>query len=255
MMKNGIFPLVMIVSLLFTACASEPYRNEEKLKEASKYNADLGLAYLRQGRNAIAMTKLSKAIEQNEDNAEAHHYIAELYRRLGKMEESEKHFKKALELTPNDSMLQNNYGVFLCQQEKYKEARVLFLTVLNDPLYKAKWQVYENIGLCAKLKGDVKTAGKYLHKALRANPRAAKSYLALAQINFDNQDYAAARKYYYKYLEFGRQNPASLWLGILLERRSGNHERVASYSVLLKGKFPDSKEAALLRKMEARARR
>ena len=73
----------------------------------------------------------------------------------------------------------------------------------------------------------------------------------MAQISFDQQKYAVSRKYFYQYLENARHTPASLWIGILLENQSGNKNRVASYVVLLKGKYPDSEEAELLKKMQA----
>jgi type IV pilus assembly protein PilF len=244
----GMFGLLV---LGLTACTSSPQLDDDAREKAADFNAQLGLQYMQQGRNKIALSKLRKALAQNPDNAMAHHYLAELYRRLGKTEQAEAEFQRAMELAPEDSSILNNYGVFLCQQKKYPEARRYFARVETDPLYGAKAGVFENIGLCAQLQGDLKTAEDYLKKALRLNPRAPKALLAMAQLRFDREDYAAARKYYYDYLGVARQTPASLWLGILLEHRSGNRNRMASYAVLLKGKYPDSREAALLRKMEA----
>jgi type IV pilus assembly protein PilF len=250
-MKNAII-LLFIASMLFlSACTTTPTREEQDLNNASDYNAQLGLAYINQGRYDVALPKLKKSVEQNPDNAMAHHYIAELYRRLDQVDKAEKHFKKALNLTPENALLQNNYGVFLCDQKKYKKAYAYFDKVLNDPLYPAKGSVYENIGLCAQAEGNLKMAEENMRFALRLSPESPKSLLAMAQISFDNQKYAASRKYFYQYLENSRHTPASLWLGILLENRSGNKNRVASYVVLLKGKYPDSEEAELLKKMQA----
>ncbi|MGW8228529.1 MAG: type IV pilus biogenesis/stability protein PilW, partial [Gammaproteobacteria bacterium] len=185
------------------------------------------------------------------ENAVAQHYIAVVYQQLGEFDKAESHFRQALELTPENSDLLNNYGVFLCKDKKYQQAYPYFDKVLNDPLYPAKGSVYENVGLCAQAQGDISKAEENLKFALRLNPQSPKSLLAMAQLSFDKQKYATARKYYYDYLENSRQSPESLWLGILLENRSGNKNRMASYKVLLKGKYPDSKEAALLKKMEA----
>jgi type IV pilus assembly protein PilF len=250
-MKNGIGLFFVIIALLMSACVSDPQMDSDDLQDASDYNAQLGLAYINQGRYDVAMSKLKKAIEQNPDNAVAQHYIAELYRRLGELDKAETHFQQALDLVPRNSSLLNNYGVFLCDAKKYKEAYSYFDKVLKDPLYPAKGSVYENVGLCAQAQGNIQRAEENLKFALRLNPQSPKSLLAMAQISFDKQKYSTARKYYYEYLENARQTPESLWLGILLENRSGNKNRMASYVVLLKGKYPDSKEAELLRKMEA----
>ena len=82
-MKNGIASLLLVSILLTTSCATQPDREKQDINDASDYNAQLGLAYINQGRYDIAQNKLKKSIEQNPDNAVAHHYIAELYRRLG----------------------------------------------------------------------------------------------------------------------------------------------------------------------------
>lgn len=249
-MKSAIGLLFVTLTLLMSACVSEPQRENEDLNDASDYNAQLGLAYIQQGRYDTALSKLKKSIEQNPDNAVAQHYIAELYRRLGEMDKAQTHFERALDLQPKNSSLLNNYGVFLCDEKKYQQAYSYFDKVLKDPLYPAKGAVYENVGLCAQAQGDIAKAEENLKFALRMNPQSPKSLLAMAQISFDKQKYATARKYYYDYLENARQTAESLWLGILLENRSGNKNRMASYKVLLKGKYPDSKEAALLKKME-----
>lgn len=250
-MKNAIGFLFVTMTLLLSACVSEPQREGQDLNEASDYNAQMGLQYLKQGRYDVAQGKLKKAVEQNPDNAIAQHYIAVLYQQLGEMDKAQTHFEKALDLDPKNSDLQNNYGVFLCNDKKYQQAYGYFDKVLKDPLYSAKGSVYENVGLCAQAQGDIAKAEENLKFALRMNEQSPKSLLAMAQISFDKQKYATARKYYYDYLENAKQTPESLWLGILLENRSGNKNRMASYKVLLKGKYPDSKEAALLRKMEA----
>ena len=250
-MKNTFGFLFVIMTLLLSACVSDPQRDGKDLNDASNFNAQMGLEYIKQGRYDVALDKLKKAVVQDPENAVAQHYIAVVYQQLGEFDKAESHFRQALELTPENSDLLNNYGVFLCNDKKYQQAYPYFDKVLNDPLYPAKGSVYENVGLCAQAQGDISKAEENLKFALRLNPQSPKSLLAMAQLSFDKQKYATARKYYYDYLENSRQSPESLWLGILLENRSGNKNRMASYKVLLKGKYPDSKEAALLRKMEA----
>ena len=246
--------LFAVFVMLLAGCASKPTLDHESAQRASKLNAQLGLAYMSQGNNQLAMTKLEKALKQNEDNADAHHYLAELYRRLGKNKKAERHYRKALSGQENNSSLLNNYGVFLCEQKKYEQAQSYFNRVITDPLYNDKAGVYENMGLCAKRKGNVLEAEKHLAAALKLNPKKPHALLAMGQINFDKQLYEQSRQFLYNYLELSKHNAQSLWLGILLERRKGNRNRVASYAILLKGKYPDSREAQLLRKLEAKGK-
>ncbi len=242
--------LLLMLGLLLGGC-STAQEEQEKLQTASEYNTELGLAYLRQGRDQMAMEKLRKAVEQNPKNAQAHHYLAVLYQKLGENRKADQAYWAALQYTPDDPNLLNNYGAFLCGRGKYDKAIQMFRRVLKDPLYPARQAVYENIGLCAQQKGDIKLAEEYLQKSLKANPRAPKSLLALGQIRFDQGDTAAARQYLYDYLAVARHNAESLWLGVLLAAKAGNKDRLASYKLLLKGKFPDAPQTARLRKLEA----
>lgn len=244
-------PLLLLLMLALLGACSAAREEQQKRQTASEYNTELGLAYLRQGRDQMAMEKLRKAVEQDPKNAQAHHYLAVLYQKLGENDKADQAYWKALRYAPKDPNLLNNYGAFLCGQGKYDRAIRLFRKVLEDPLYPARQAVYENIGLCAQQKGDLKLAEEYLRKSLKANPRAPKSLLALGQIRFDQGDAAAARQYLYDYLAVARHNAESLWLGVLLAAKTGNKDRLASYKLLLKGKFPDSPQTAKLKKMEA----
>ncbi len=248
--------LLLILGLLLSGCvtSSKPELTEERLQRASELNAELGMRYMQQGNYDWAMTKLQKSVEQDEDNARAHHYLGELYRRVDKPKDAEKHFEEALDLNPDEPSLLNNYGVFLCDRKQYDEALRYFNKALNDPVYPGKAGIYENMGRCAESRGNLLRAEEYYLKALRLNPKLPQANLGMAQLTFDKQLYAQSRKYLNNYLAQSKHNARSLWLGILLERRTGNRNRVASYAILLKGKFPDSKEARLLRKLEAKGR-
>jgi len=247
--------LLLLLGVLLSGCTtttSKPDLSDEQLHRASELNAELGVRYMQQGNYDWAMTKLQKSIEQNEDNARAHHYLAELYRRVGKPKDAEKHFQAAMDLSPDDPALLNNYGIFLCDRNKYEQALRYFNKALNDPVYPGKAGIYENMGQCELQRGNLYRAEEYLLKALHLNPKLPQANLDMAQLTFDKQLYTQSRNYLNNYLAQANHNAQSLWLGILLERRTGNRNRVASYAILLKGKFPDSKEAKLLRKLEAK---
>lgn len=251
-MKTLLVTAMLTLVVLLGGCATDPASDiPENLRKASSFNADLGLGYMRQGKFEVALKKLQTALKQNPYNGEAHQYIAVLYQTLGERNKAGEHYAQALELMPDNVFLKNNYGVYLCGEGRFDESRRYFHEVLSDPLYKNKPQVYENIGICALEQGNVKLAEENFQKTLTMAPRSAKSLLGMAELKFDEGKFRAARDYLYQYLQVAPQTPASLWLGILLARQTGNYNRIASYSILLKGKFPQSEEAAKLKKMEA----
>ncbi len=238
-----------VLILLFTlgimaGCASEPASEGVNKTKAAEANANLGLRYMQQGNYQLALEKLKKALNFNHRYGPAHHYLAELYRRLGQNEKADEHYQKALEYSQEDSALYNNYGIFLCGIGRHEEGQRQLLNVLNNPVYPQQAQVYENLGLCVEAV-DTQQADKYLRTALRMNPRLPNSLLAMARLSFKGGEYLSARAYLQRYLEVGRHNAESLWLGIRTERQLGDSNAVASYGLLLKSKFPDSEETRL----------
>lgn len=249
-MKGITIIFISIIAIALSGCAQQQtYQSEGRSdgpKSAGQINAQLGLGYLSQKKYKIAMLKLKKALHQDPDLPEAHHYIGELYNQLEQYKEAEEHYKRALELAPYSSILQNNYGAFLYQQGKFKEALEHFEHALKDPLYRSPDQLYENIGRCYYRIPDIKNAEVNFRKALELNPRLSGSLYYMAQIDFDANNYMGARAYLQRYRSVARHTARTLWLGIKTERELGGKDAVASYALLLKSQFPDSEEAKLL---------
>lgn len=239
-------PAVMAAAVLLSACAAQPVHTGGNAQKSAEVNAELGLRYMMQGKNDVALEKLDRALKQNPDSANAHHYLAELYRRLDKPAEADRHYQRALELDGKNTSLQNNYGVFLCNQKRYDEAEKRFLEVLDDPVYNGRARTLENLGLCMKEKPDLKKAETYFRKALALDKNLVKSLYAMAELSFAEGNYLSARAYLQRYLELAPHDPGTLWLGVQIERKLGDLDAAASYEMQLKANFPDSKETRLL---------
>ncbi len=245
-----------VTSLLFlfivSGCATKTERAGLDHKKIAVANTELGVAYLAQGKYENAMLKLKKALKHDSDNSNAHHYIAELYRRLQQNDLADEHFRRAMELNEEDSSIQNNYGIFLCGIGSYEEGLKLLNKVLVDPLYSNKGQVYENMGLCVEKQGNVKHTEKYFETALKFNNRLPSALLGLAQINFDKGKINAASDYLTRHYKIAKPTSKSLWLELLVARKKGLKGRAGSLAIKLKQYFPDSQETKLLRKLNLR---
>lgn len=247
-MKHLAYGLVMIIGL--AACTST--RQPVDLEKAAAINAQLGSGYLAQGDLDLAKLKFEKALKQNPDLPEAHSGYALLMSRLGQMGKAQKHFKKALQLDPDDSGTLNNYGIFLCAQNKFMEAEKQFLAALRDPLYKTPEYAYTNAGRCSLKNKEAVQAEAYFGKALQANPKFPDALFEMANLQYAQRKYAQARSNLQKFERQANHTPSSLWLAVRVARALGQRNEEASYSLLLKNKFPDSEEAALLRGTKAR---
>ena len=239
---------------LLGGCTTERVTEPNDPERASELNAQLGLGYMQKGQYRRALSKLEKAIKFNPENAKAFHYKAELHRRLHEYDKAEKNYQMSLELDSTDANALNNYGVFLCDRGQFDKAYDHFDKIIKDPLYRFKADAHENVGLCKYRQGKLQQAEQSFKKALSINNKMAKSIIKLAQFSFDRREKADAYAYFKRFIAISAHTPESLWLGILLERDRGSKNTVASYKVLLKGKFPASRQAKLLRKLEAQGK-
>jgi type IV pilus assembly protein PilF len=234
---------VLILAAVLTACSEVPVKPKDKPQYAetpAKINAELGLGYMQQGDMKRAKQKLDLSLHYNPDYEKAHHYIAELYRRLGELDKADKHYKRAIELAPEDSGLHNNYGAFLCERKRFQRAEEQFLLAVHDPLFNGRTQAYENLGLCAADAGEEVKAEKYLRTALKADPRLVKSLFRMAELNYGKGDYLRARAYLERYQEVGPKTAESLWLGVRVEHHMGDREMMQRYAYELSRAFPES---------------
>lgn len=244
-MSRKLISVLSLCVMVLGGCASRPTHEGIDTVKAAETNATLGLRYMQQGNYQLALEKLNKALSFEKNHGPAHHYLAELYRRLDKHEEADKHFRTALANSSEDYALYNNYGAFLCNRGRYDEGEAMFLQVLKNPVYAQKDQVYENLGTCVERKPNIERAEEYLRSALRLNPRLPRSLLAMARLSFDKGEYLSTRAYLQRYLAVARHTAESLWLGIRAERLLGDNNAVSSYALWLKANFPDAPETRL----------
>lgn len=243
-MFRSSFILLLMLSLSLSACSSAKKKPQKPvIKETpAKINAELGRGYMQQGEYKRAMEKLQTSLIYNPKHDKAHHYLAQLNRLLGDTDGAIKHYQIAIELSPHNSQLRNNYGAYLCEQKNYKEAEIHFLLAIEDPLFEGKLQAYENIGLCAYEAGELDKAEKYLRKALLIHPKLPYSLIQMAKIYFDNGEYLRARAFLQRYEEVGPVTAESLWLGVQIEYQLDDRDTMQRYATELSRNFPDTEQ-------------
>jgi len=211
-------------------------------------NAKLGLTYLKHGKYEVSKARLLKALKQDPNLFEAHHYIALLYREIDQLDLAGKHYRRAVSLNPEDLVLKYNYAVFLCGvQKRYDNAVETFLALANDRNYSRPHEAYQNAGVCLARKPDYVRAEKYLRKALELDERLPAALFWLSRINFENGKSLKARAFLQRYAVFAQHSAESLLLGYRLETALDDKEAADEYANQLQQMFPDSEELELLR--------
>jgi type IV pilus assembly protein PilF len=207
-------------------------------ERAAEINLQIGTDYLRKNNLNQAKEKIDKAIEQNPRNSQAQITAGMLYERLGQSDKAESHFSKGLALDPKNPEVLNNYGAFLCQRGKYERGSKLMIDAATNPLYRTPEVAYLNAANCARQGGDIKAAEANLRSALKVRPKFGEALYQMADLQYKQTDYLSARGFLERYIEVGRTNAASLWLGVRIERGLGNVAAAKNYGERLKLEYP-----------------
>ena len=209
---------------------------------AAKLNAQLGIGYVNNGNISRAKRKLNQAMKQGPNIPEVLVAMAYYYEKTGDIREAEYYYKEAIDLNSTRGDTQNNYGTFLCREKHYQPAIKHFMLAIRDPEYLNTAEAYENAGLCAMQIPDKALAESYFEKALNPDPTRRWALLEMGEFKYDAGDYRLAHSYLERYFKIFPPAPQSLWLGIRIARKRDNRNQAASYALMLKSRFKDSKQ-------------
>lgn len=256
-MTTGRRNVAGLVLLLLAGCGGAPQRNAAPQNDDARLaeiKTNLGVEYLREGREDIALDRLQEAIELAPRYAPAHTALGMLYSHLRQFEDAERHYLRALQIVPDDSGTLNNYGLFLCQRDRMDEALRMFDRAIENPVYQTPEIAHSNAGTCLLQQGDRERAETRFRQALQINPKLPPTLLQMARLSFDLDRALAARGYLQRYAEVASHTPASLWLGVRIERSLGDRLALGRYEQQLQREFPDSQETRQLLESRAEAR-
>ena len=234
---------VALVLTVLQACALGNSKSDEKSGNAAQFNAQLGAQYLQRGELDQAREKLRKALDQDESNALAHVTYAQLQARVSEPASASVHFKRALALEPDEPEHFNKYGIFLCQQQKFDEAKKQFRAAANNAYYRTPEFALDNAGLCMLDADRLNEAEEFLREALRTNPQFANAYLHMAELMHRRERLTVADAYYQRYTAYGKESAKSLWLGLKIKRDNGQLKTAENFAGRLLNQFPASREA------------
>ena len=249
--------LFMMIPFMLTACMNDDMYNEnirpseiresQTTNEVALTNLNLGIAYLKEGDYNKALEKIKRSLSADPNYGPTYNVLGLLYQGLGDYNKAEKNFKKAISINNLDSSSLNNYGNFLCTQNRLDEAEKVFLKAAKNPLYESPETALTNAGQCLYQNGQIENSKEYFREALQLNPTITQALIKMSEINFNEKEYLSARAYLQRYEEIAPHNAKTLLLGIKIENNLGDQDAASSYDLLLKNSFPDSDEVASLK--------
>ncbi|MDO8261955.1 MAG: type IV pilus biogenesis/stability protein PilW [Gallionella sp.] len=243
---------VIILLFLFaglTGCGTPS--GGSSVNASAKVHTELAGLYYEMGKYGVALEEIEQAMQADRNYAPAYSVRGLVHMALREDKEAEEDFQKSLRMDRTDSDTHNNYGWFLCQRDRVKEAIPQFMAALKNPLYQTPARAYLNAGLCSKKAGNNKDAEEFLQQALQIQPDLAQAWLGLAELSFANADYFAAKRYFTNFSEkSGSLTAEQLWLAVRIARKNGDRNSESSYGMQLRKLFPDSREAQMLMRGE-----
>jgi len=240
--KAFVLVLVMTTAVITGCASSGGYKPESDRSKALHDHIQLGLNYIGEGNRQMARVHLLKALEIDSKSAPAHNGMALLFQLELEKELADEHFRKAISYDKKFTRARNNYGVFLYQEGRYKDAYEQFVAAGEDTAYKLRPQVFLSIGVCAKQLGKAEKAEGAWTKAIALSPRYPQPYLELAEYYYDRKDYARARGYLKTFDDLTRPQARSLWLAVRIADHYGDKNAVASKGLALEKLFTNSRE-------------
>lgn len=242
--------LYLALSVLVLAACSTTADKSQELKSA-KVHTELAGLYYQRAQYGVALEELNNALKADQGYAPAYSVRGLVHMALREDKEAEEDFKRSLRLDNTDSDTHNNYGWFLCQRGRANESIEQFMAAIKNPMYATPGLAYLNAGVCARKAGNTKDAEEFLQKALLVQPENTQAMFVLADLNFANADYFAARKYFADFSQKTDNLTAEqLWLGVRISRKVGDRNSEASFATQLRKRFPDARETQMLTRGE-----
>ena len=247
---------VLIVFSLFGSllgCVTHNYENNNETpviesdstnNEIAMTRISLGLGYLKMGNTEQSKINLEKAKRFAPNLTQVYTAFAHYYDVVGEPNLSIESYEKALSIDPGDADTLNNYGVFLCRQEKYIQAEEKILKAISIPSYIMVSQSYENLALCQLKAHHFNKAELYFDKSILHSPTRTSSLIQMARLQYIKADYKNAQKFIKRYERATRSfSSNALALAYKVNQKMHQQRIAKNYAGMLVKMFPNSYEA------------
>lgn len=231
--------------LLLSACQQvpvEPSDSNENNQEAADFNIQAGVGYLRQQQNQRALLKFEKALQQAPDSVEAGMGKAAALQNLEQANEAEAIYKQLVADHRKRHEPASAYAGLLCQQQRFQEAEAVMLSALKNRAFASGDEAYLSLSRCA-LRGQRRDLAElYLTRAqtFASGNTVTSKEIALQQawLAYGGGKHAEAAAFLALFESHSPLRADAVRLGYLIAKAEGSAERMATYSQILRQKYP-----------------
>ncbi|HXX84457.1 MAG TPA: type IV pilus biogenesis/stability protein PilW [Casimicrobiaceae bacterium] len=251
--------LALIALVLVAGCATKSTTTEQALPamqprstppqpqqtsphDRARIHTDLASGYYERGQMDVALDELKLSASLDPNYAQTYNIYGLVYAVMGEDRNAEQNFDRALQLAPNDSEIHHNWGWYLCQHKREREALGQFELAVRNPLYRTPEIALVNAGRCAMSINEMGVADGYFRRALAAQPGNALASYGLALIAYKEGRYEEARAWMKAVMQMTNPAPEALYLGMCIERKLRDSQAALSYVSQLRNRYPDAVE-------------
>jgi type IV pilus assembly protein PilF len=230
---------VVVLFIIFTACATSPWNQEQ-----ADSHMNIGVAYLGSERYNDSLREFFEAEKLAPRDPKVHYYMGIAYHRKGLTDNAMNEFQKALSLRSDYSEAHNNLGTIYLEKGLWDKAIESFKNALSNVLYETPDKALFNMGIAYHGKGDYEKALNSYQNAKTTKPTTVPLplvdlYMGMtcyAQGNFVKavQYFKAAQKAAPSLLE------SRYWLGQCYIKMHDPDKAQAEFKAIIAGTPPDS---------------
>ncbi|MBL4940581.1 MAG: type IV pilus biogenesis/stability protein PilW [Colwellia sp.] len=252
-LKKNQFTVVIatLLSVALSGCVTQSFENGKTPVVQNQANRDdmaatrisLGLGYLNMGDMPQAKKNLETAKNFAPNMVQVYTAFAHYYETVGEHKLTVTAYEKALSMKSDDADTLNNYGVYLCRQNKVAAAEAQFLKAIAVPSYILVSKSYENLSSCFLKKDNFVKAERYLSKAVSHNPSSGSILLQMVRLQYAMSDYKQAKFFQQRFEKITRRfTPQSLALAYKVYLKLGQRRTAKNYGTMLVKMYPQSWE-------------
>ena len=220
----------------------------EETRRRARIRLELAANHYQQQNFPLALQEAEQSVRIDPAFSAGHGMLGLVYMAIGDRAKADESFNRAIGMDPNDAELNNNYGWYLCQTGRQRESLAYFNKALEDRLYATPAKPLHNAGICALQTGDEAAAESYFLRSFQVDPSNAVAMYNLANLYLKRRNLERARFYSERLMNTYQPTAETLWLALRVARAEGNQDYTTQLATQLRGRFPNSREAALLQR-------
>ena len=173
--------------------------NQKAVRQSERFYEAASISWFEEKNVLGAIRNLTRAIQANPENDEAHYLLGII--RLGRLEynEAEQHLRKAMALRKDGDPsalagVENNLGVVLIHEKRYDEAIALLKKSSAEVMNREPWLAFGNLGWAYIEIGEYDKALEVLKRAMFDQPKYCVGLYRMGQAYYLKGDYTSAEK-------------------------------------------------------------